>query len=168
MGPVQAITNGLFKFPIFTGRASRSEFWWFAPIAIAPPLYVANEIAWTKFEFYGIWRVGLLILAALPLLSAGSRRLQDVGENGAQIMLPFTPFVLLWVTYQALYWFSLGTLIFGLGIIIGLAALLLLIPAYLFAFFVSFITIGPIIGQLILPSDVGSNPYGPNPNEVPT
>lgn len=168
MGPIKAIATGLLKSPVFFGRATRSEFWWFAPIAIVPPIWVGNEVAWDKFEFWGIWRVGLLMLAALPLISAGYRRLQDAGEDGYQIVFPFMPCIILWVTYQCLFWFSWGTAFVGIGFFIGLIALLVLIPAYVFALFVSFMTIGPTIGLLILPSQQGSNAHGPNPIEVPS
>ena len=168
MGPVKAIAAGLLKSPVFFGRESRSEFWWFAPIAIVPPILVGSEIAWDKFEFWGIWRVGLLMLAALPLLSAGYRRLQDAGEDGYQIFYPFMPVIILWVTYQGLFWFSWGTAFVGIGFVLGFLALLLLFPAYVFALFASFMTIGPTIGLLILPSQNGQNEFGCNPNEVPS
>ncbi len=167
MGPLDAIKTCLAKSFQFKDRASRSEFWWFAPIGLIPPILVANEIAWDKFEFFGIWRVCLLILVALPLLSAGSRRLQDTGEEGHQIIYPFMPPILLWVAYQALFWFSLGTIIFGVGVVVGILALLLLLPGYIFALFVSFMLLGPTIGMLLVSSEPKTNQYDPNPNEVP-
>ena len=92
MGPIQAVANGLLKFPIFTGRASRSEFWWFAPV-------------WAFAAFF-----------------------------------PF------------------GTVIFTLIAIAVLAVCAI----------IAFVIMGPLIGQMILPSTPGPNHYGPNPNEVPT
>lgn len=168
MGPAQAIKTGFAKSFQFSGRATRSEFWWFAPVGLLPPLFVANQLAWDRFEFFGIWRVVLLILISMPLLAAGSRRLQDAGEEGHQILLPFMPPILLWLGYQALYWFSLGTAVFGLGLVIGFLALLILIPAYLFALLASFMLLGPVVGMLLVPSEPTSNEYGPNPHEVPS
>lgn len=161
MGPAQAIKTCLRKSFQFSGRASRSEFRWFAPIGLVLPVVVASQISWSTFEVFGIWRVGLLIAAALTLLAPGSRRLEDAGEAGHQIDFPFMPPILLWVGYSAVYWFNVTFPIFALGIVIGLLALLILVPAYLFALFTSFMLLGPTIGMLILPPK-------PNSNEVPS
>ena len=78
------------------------------------------------------------------------------------------PCIILWFSYQAIFWFSIGTAFVGIGIFIGILALLIIIPAYVFALFISFMMIGPTIGLLLLPSQDGANNHGPNPHEVPS
>lgn len=75
---------------------------------------------------------------------------------------------MLWIAFQALSWFSLITLLLGIAFIMGILALLVLVPAYLFALLTRLMSIGPIIGMLIVPSEPGTNRFGPNPNEVPS
>ena len=168
MGPREAIMHGIKKPLIFKGRAIRSEFWWFAPIGILPTIIACWNIGWGKFEIYGGWWMLLLIFVPITFLAAGSRRLQDMGEEGHQILYPFLPVIMLWIAFQALSWFSLITLLLGIAFIMGILALLVLVPAYLFALLTRLMSICPIIGMLIVPSEPGTNRFGPNPNEVPS
>jgi uncharacterized membrane protein YhaH (DUF805 family) len=61
------------KYAEFTGRASRPEFWWFMlfVLLVASALVYVNEVAGKVF----------LIAVLLPQLSAGSRRLHDIGKS---------------------------------------------------------------------------------------
>lgn len=73
------------KYVDFSGRASRSEFWWFALFQIVV-LVVASMI---HEAVYGIAALALL----LPALAVGARRLHDVGRSGWWLVLYFVPFV---------------------------------------------------------------------------
>ena len=169
MGPKQAMRNGILKTFQFSGRASRSEFWYFAPVAVLPVILGLYLVPWHKIELFGIWRwLGVMVLG-LPLLSAGWRRINDTGENGQMILLPFMPIILLWVGYQAILWFAVGTAFVGVGVVgmvIGFGTLFMLFPLYFAALLISFISLGPVIGQLVLPSTPGPNRFGPIPHEV--
>lgn len=158
MGPAQAIARGGSRSLRFSGRASRAEFWWFAPVAALPPLAVGLNLDWTPIEFWGIWRVGLLMLANLPLLAAASRRLQDMGEPGHQAFYPFLPFIVMWAGYHGLLWTSVALL----GVF-AILVLLVLIPLYLFTIFVALLTTASVLGMLLVPSDPNPNRYGPVP-----
>lgn len=70
----EAIRVCFNKYADFTGRASRSEFWWFALFVslVAAALTVVHEILGSAF----------LITMLLPLLAAGTRRLRDSGKSG--------------------------------------------------------------------------------------
>ena len=82
------------RFATVTGRASRSEFWWFA-----------------LFQF-GVLLVSILIsdllsgLAALALLlpgvGVGGRRLHDIGKTAWFLLIGWIPFI---GSLVLLYWF---------------------------------------------------------------
>lgn len=62
------------KYAEFNGRASRSEFWWFAlfiTLVTAALTYLSQSLA-------NVFAVAII----LPLLAAGSRRLHEIGKSG--------------------------------------------------------------------------------------
>jgi len=69
----EAIRTCLTKYAEFDGRASRSEFWWFAlfVLLVTGALTTLHENAGSIF----------LIAVLLPFLAAGARRLRDSGKN---------------------------------------------------------------------------------------
>jgi len=69
----ESIIVCLKKYAEFSGRASRSEFWWFA-LFIA---LVASALAYIHETIASIF----LIATLLPLLAAGARRLRDSGKS---------------------------------------------------------------------------------------
>jgi len=81
----------LKNYATFGGTASRSEFWWFF-LAGAFSVWAASAVA-------GSVAALLLIALLLPMLAAGSRRLQDCGSSGLWLLLlaffPLGPFLLL-------------------------------------------------------------------------
>ncbi|MEO1154486.1 MAG: DUF805 domain-containing protein, partial [Pseudomonadota bacterium] len=166
-----AVKTGFRKAFNSSDRASRSEFWQFAPVALLPPGIFALLTEWAVIEFWSIWRVLVLMFLAMPLLTALARRLRDVGEDGEAAVWPFIPFAAAWMIWQAYYWGSyLVVNVFGgggfflilllyIGVGIGLVALAA-------AMIVSFVVTITVIGHALLPSQPGPNKYGPNPNEV--
>lgn len=70
----QAIKSCFSQYAGFTGRAPRSEFWWFALFQILVLLVTAfiSEIA------YAIAALALL----LPVLAVGARRLHEIWPFG--------------------------------------------------------------------------------------
>lgn len=94
MGPVNVIHVGLKKSFQFSGRATRSEFWWFAPLGLC---LAAVIVTWSaplltlKPEM--IFAICVFMLASFPVWAAASRRLRDNGENPklvvALLILPF-------------------------------------------------------------------------------
>lgn len=167
MAPAQAISTGFRRSFRFSGRATRSEFWWFAPVAIVPPALVGAQLRWDVIEPMGIWRVAAVFAAAIPFLAATSRRLQDTGEEGHQAVYPFMPFVLLWLGYQATYWIGLsigvtGNLA-GIALILVIAAFLLLLPLYVVACFAALMMTASVLGMTLVPTDPKPNRYGPVP-----
>ena len=69
----ESIRVCLTKYADFNGRASRSEFWWFAlfiTLVSAALVYVHQNLAY-------VFQIAVL----LPFLAAGARRLRDVGKS---------------------------------------------------------------------------------------
>ena len=167
MGPARAIRTGFAKSFQFSGRASRPEFWWFAPFGFALPLIGGLQMSWFNMDFWGIWRVAVLALLSLPLLAAMSRRLQDVGKLGREAMYPFVPFVMLWVGFQMYYWLiftpAIGS---NLMLVLSYLTLVLFFVLYPLAMIASLILATSIIRKMLNSSIPGPNRYGPNPFEV--
>jgi uncharacterized membrane protein YhaH (DUF805 family) len=92
----EAIKTCLQKYAVFEGRASQSEFWWFALLYFAvlfPPAIVAaalepdsytygSENDVTASDAFGIVVAALVLALILPYLAAGVRRLHDTGQSG--------------------------------------------------------------------------------------
>lgn len=70
----ESIRVCLAKYAEFNGRASLSEFWWFA-------LFVTLVLAAVSYFSETLVNVFSVVML-LPLLAAGSRRLHDSGKSG--------------------------------------------------------------------------------------
>lgn len=96
MGFTESVKTVFSKFATFSGRASRSEFWWF---------YLFNSLAWLVFGIIGSVLgsifgggdagsvlagsgIGLVLsliyslVAIVPTISVLVRRLHDTGRSG--------------------------------------------------------------------------------------
>jgi uncharacterized membrane protein YhaH (DUF805 family) len=135
-------------------------------VALFPPVLAGLGMSWYNFDFWGIWRVGVLISLSLPLIAAMSRRLQDIGEPGHQAIFPFMPFVLFWFGYQGIYWFSNATFATGLGMVVGILALIAFGFVYIGTVIAALFITASIVGMMLVTSDPRSNRYGPPPSEV--
>ncbi|SPJ28240.1 DUF805 domain-containing protein [Falsiruegeria mediterranea] len=94
MGFVDAIKTCLAKYFVFSGRALRSEYWWFVlfvvivSIALAivdaslfgmnPETGESNQVITPIFQ----------LAVVIPMLAAGWRRLHDTGRPGWYLLLP--------------------------------------------------------------------------------
>jgi len=79
----QAISTCMSKYVTFSGRASRSEFWWF---------FLFTVILTSGLALVGAGILSDLVSLAitLPALASGSRRLHDVGKSGWWQLLALT------------------------------------------------------------------------------
>lgn len=78
----QAIKSCLSQYAGFTGRAPRSEFWWFF-------LFQVIVVVVASFVNQLIGNIASLALL-LPALAVGARRLHDIGRSGWWQLLSFT------------------------------------------------------------------------------
>lgn len=87
----EAIKSGFSKYCCFTGRASRSEYWWWVLFT-----FIVGVIVGVVFGdgTTGAIISGLVSLALfLPGLGLGVRRLHDIGRSGWAILLALIPIV---------------------------------------------------------------------------
>jgi uncharacterized membrane protein YhaH (DUF805 family) len=87
-----AISACFSKYATFTGRAKRSEYWFFYLFYVL--VYIGSIIVGSAAHSPIIALIGELALV-LPLLSAGVRRMHDVDKSGWFILIPFYNLVLL-------------------------------------------------------------------------
>jgi uncharacterized membrane protein YhaH (DUF805 family) len=76
----------LKKYADFSGRASRSEFWYFFAFLI-----IVNALAGLLGMLLGVGRalpglIGLLLI--IPQIAVAVRRLHDIGKGGKELVVP--------------------------------------------------------------------------------
>ena len=100
----QAVQSCLANYATFSGRAARSEFWYWQLFLIVGGLVAGI------FDFNVGWRGTPLaslfwLLTLLPTLAVAARRLHDVGRSGWWLFLYFVP-VFGWIVL--LVWFTVA------------------------------------------------------------
>ncbi len=95
-----AVRTCLSKYVDFSGRARRSEFWYFAlfTFLVAVVTSVIDTALGTDYNTTGGGVVNSVVSLALflPSLAAGVRRLHDIGKSGLWVLLILVP-ILGWV-----------------------------------------------------------------------
>ena len=151
----KAIKLGFKNYANFSGRARRSEYWWFL---------LFTQLMWfiTWVPIIG-WAAGLAII--IPGVSATSRRLHDIGKSGRWLLMPGVPVmisVLSLITYLGFMgryfqeeppaWVdSLALVSVIVAVVAGLAAVVAAIV---------------LIIWLATKGDEGPNKYGPDPRQT--
>lgn len=145
----RSVSTCLRKYFVLSGRASRSEYWWFslASLLIGLGLTVVDLILYGLRNGPGpIEMVGNLLVIC-PNFTVSVRRLHDVGRSGWFLLVPLA-FATLAIAFGAMFGPTLGSLASVIvGVTIACGFLLLL-------------------WWYFRPSTPGSNRYGPNPLEV--
>jgi uncharacterized membrane protein YhaH (DUF805 family) len=172
MGPVQAIKTCLAKSFQFSGRASRAEFWWFAPLWLMVSLALTLGIGASVNPDYlhylpfheNLAAFLMLCVAGIPLWSVTVRRLHDTGRTGRSLALVPIPFL------------ALEAAFFVLGVVartpLSKSALFDFVGALIFLFgfgaagIITIVLLAILLTECAAGSDATSTNYGPNPNEV--
>jgi uncharacterized membrane protein YhaH (DUF805 family) len=178
MGFARSIRTCLSKYITFSGRASRSEYWWFFLF-----MFLAGTIGGVlDFALFGTAvtvstdtgtavaaqsqgpiqsLIGLALF--LPHLAVAWRRMHDSGRSGLFALFP----LLLILGAGAILLFGIG--IAGsfqhggsLDVLFTRATLLIVIPTLIVLILSPFL----MLWWLTRPSQPGTNTYGPNPHEV--
>ena len=158
-----AIKIAFSKYADFSGRARRSEYWWFflfvqlvtqLPSLIIPPLG-------------SIVSLGAFLVTFIPSLAVTARRLHDIGRTG----------------WWQLVWYLLGfvsTVVIAFGVLGGIAALFsefadefgvypsdgaleVFVLLGGLGVLISLVTLVWWIIWFVKKGDLGSNEYGPDP-----
>jgi uncharacterized membrane protein YhaH (DUF805 family) len=90
----EAVRSGFSKYAVFSGRASRSEYWfWYLFTLTGPVVDLWIGAAFFSFIFY--------FITLLPSIAVGVRRLHDVGRSGWWWFLGFTVVGIIPLVYWA-------------------------------------------------------------------
>jgi len=81
----ESISKCFNNYSNFDGRASRSEYWWFALFMVLGSSI--SSIVDDSGIFYMIFTLAIL----LPSLAVGARRLHDIGKSGWWQLLGLIP-----------------------------------------------------------------------------
>ena len=95
------------KYAVFSGRASRSEFWYFflfGSIGGAVTLVIDSMIfGFAIDDSFGPTHAIFTIITFLPYLSVGARRLHDINRSGWWQLISLTGFgVILLIVWWAM------------------------------------------------------------------
>ena len=105
MGPVEAFTTAWRKSFAYSGKANRSEYWWFYLIDFVVNIIVVvglNSSSSNPILFF-IFSLGWLYAVAsiFPSLSITVRRLRDIGKRWTWIFINLIPLIGgLWFIYM--------------------------------------------------------------------
>lgn len=97
MGFVEAIQSGLKNYAKFSGRATRSEFWWFALFqflaVIIPAILGAVESANGSFGIFSTIQLVISLGLLLPSLGLSFRRLHDTNRSAWWLLISLIPLI---------------------------------------------------------------------------
>ena len=103
----QSISSCMGKYVTFSGRATRSEYWWFYLFTIIVNIivnYVSSTIFLSTFNLLFLYLPMIVSLVFfLPTVAASARRLHDIGKSGWWLLIAFTiigiiPLIIWWAT----------------------------------------------------------------------
>jgi len=173
-----AVKSGFAKYATFSGRAARSEYWWFFLFLLLGNM-IAGILDFALFgssvttstdtsvaihaQSDGPFAAVFALATFIPHLALGWRRMHDSGRSGLYLFFPFliTLGVLTVLAIDA----GMTSLLFGgtgpfYSSITGILALI--------AIFLMILSPFMVLYWLTRPSQPGTNDYGPNPAEVTT
>ena len=94
MNFIQSISTCMRKYITFSGRATRSEFWWFYFFTVLVNFaasFVGNLIFMSTYNIFFIYLSTITsLILLLPSLAVAVRRLHDVGRSGWWILIAFS------------------------------------------------------------------------------
>lgn len=88
----EAVRTVLSKYTDFSGRARRSEYWYWS-LAMFLTFFVVGMIMVTSSTLGTLLEVVLLLAVLLPSLAVTVRRLHDTGRSGWMCLISLVPLV---------------------------------------------------------------------------
>ncbi len=156
---VTAIKTCFSKYADFSGRARRSEFWYWYLFSII----VSSFASWVPFVG-GLMNLALVI----PQLSVGARRLHDIGRSGWWLLLSIVPGLVTVVLAFALFGNAIFSIIasgeYNPDMVAGnMLSNMGLLVAVIVAWLVTLVCGIVLIVWWAKDSVPGANQYGENP-----
>ncbi len=148
--PLRWAIEPLRRYAAFSGRSSRSEFWWFWLLVT-----IVNTVMGEIDELAGSPVPSALATLAfvLPEVAVGARRLHDIGRSARWLLMPLAA-VVLFVTAVVVPDTSYGILAESELFVYSTKVLTLLIV---------FATLFTMLGWFCKAGSVGHNDHGPDP-----
>lgn len=107
MNFLESVQKCIKNYVTFSGRARRSEYWWFALAcsAVIGVVGLFSMLVSAIIPFFGILLLPIMLILAvglmIPQLAVGARRLHDTGRSGWWLLLPITCigiiFLIMWL-----------------------------------------------------------------------
>ncbi len=103
LNPAEAVKRVLSHYATFSGRASRSEYWWWTLVQFlalfVPTLVMILVNASTNTApgegpvgvLVGLWLLVVVLGTLVPTIAVNVRRLHDIGQSGWLYLLIFIP-----------------------------------------------------------------------------
>lgn len=102
MGFIDSVSSCLGKYAVFSGRATRSEYWWMYLFTLLAQILagavagaVAYAIGGMLAGIIGLY-IGMLLCSAglvVPSIAAAVRRLHDTGHSGWWYFINLVPLI---------------------------------------------------------------------------
>jgi len=88
----QAISSGFRNYVTFAGRASRSEYWYWALFSVigAVTTSILDYAIFSDSDFASPLNAIFNLVCFLPSLAVAIRRLHDIGRTGWWFLIAFT------------------------------------------------------------------------------
>lgn len=165
MNFLEAIKSVFLKYATFSGRARRSEFWFFFLLNVLVSIVLSKIPSLSFLSF--IWTLGVMI----PYLAVTVRRFHDIGKSGWYLLVPTIP-ALAYTGYLVYYVIKVmketGDSFNDINAISqhitdnpsGIVAIVLLGLLFIVTFIVWIV-------WMAKDSQPGENKWGPNPKEQP-
>ena len=93
MTPVDSVRTVLSKYATFSGRARRSEFWWFNLATTVTFLVIELAVAATNSRALAIFGILVALAVVVPSWGVLVRRLHDTGRSGWWYFISAVPLV---------------------------------------------------------------------------
>lgn len=91
----QSVRTCLKKYSVFSGRASRSEYWWFVLFLVICNVLVPNSIRFLNPDLVDVFSGIIYLVLLLPWIAVATRRLHDTGRSGWLQLIPIV--VIIWL-----------------------------------------------------------------------